>query len=387
MLQQSEKDHELPSTISGTGNRSSFMVAGPGSSLTIPGIITSEIVLALARLDSVSRIEVDLESDFAAGLFRAPSLAAAHTAHEGVNIVRLQAPSNSRLRMQSFRNWIGPGVHTAVAFAWPGIDNGWIKQFLHVAKVAKVSTAVMCMSLPESNQAKAITLADVMADADLVIVGDATDASELRSVFGSSGPRVETHRAGCLVGRASASSNYQITAFLPKDNVEIVGTLLAAFDAIPEAWIERYQLQIVMRFTGQGVPEMIAGSYHASHVKLIGEDISSLDLSQMCASSSALIVADPAFDSRAFSTAVGCGVATVVLAPASLPEVGRGYVGGLLADLNRPVSVHVALNHALRLADLQFPRPDAWDELARRLATLPGGTQPASGVFEPVNQI
>jgi hypothetical protein len=50
-----------------------------------------------------------------------------------------------------------------------------------------------------------------------------------------------------------------------------------------------------------------------------------------------------------------------------LPDVGRGYVGALLADMNRPVSVHVALTHALRLAELHFPRPDAWNDLVNRL--------------------
>jgi hypothetical protein len=48
-------------------------------------------------------------------------------------------------------------------------------------------------------------------------------------------------------------------------------------------------------------------------------------------------------------------------------DVGRGYVGGLIADIRRPTSVHVAHNHALRLAELRFPSPHAWFELANRL--------------------
>jgi hypothetical protein len=82
-----------------------------------------------------------------------------------------------------------------------------------------------------------------------------------------------------------------------------------------------------------------------------------------------LIVADPALNSRAFSTAVDSGVATVVLATPDVPKVGRGYVGGLLAEHDRPASINVALSHALRLADLRFPGPDAWMDLARRLST------------------
>jgi hypothetical protein len=163
--------------------------------------------------------------------------------------------------------------------------------------------------------------------------------------------------------------------------------LLAAFDAIPEAWIDAYRLQIVMRYMGGSVPQLVERSYHADYVTLVGEDISTIDLEQLCAASSALIVADPAFDSRAFSTAVDCGIATVVLSPAKLPDVGRGYVGGLLADMNRPASVHVALIHALRLAELRFPSPDAWDELAQRL----GGKRPqvpaSLEVLEPAIEV
>ncbi|HEY5437617.1 MAG TPA: hypothetical protein VIJ99_01820, partial [Acidimicrobiales bacterium] len=117
---------------------------------------------------------------------------------------------------------------------------------------------------------------------------------------------------------------------------------------------------------------MVAESYHSDFVTLVGTDISSSDLNRLCASSSALIIADPAFDSRAFSIAVECGVAIVVLASTHLPDVGHGYVGALLADLNRPVSVRVALSHALRLAELHFPPPDAWNELVHRLV----GTTP-----------
>ena len=91
------------------------------------------------------------------------------------------------------------------------------------------------------------------------------------------------------------------------------------------------------------------------------------DLGKMSPETSALIIADPAVDSRAYSIAVDCGVAVVVLAASQLPLVGHGYVGALLADANRPVSVHVALSHALRLAELHFPRPDAWNTLVERL--------------------
>jgi hypothetical protein len=164
---------------------------------------------------------------------------------------------------------------------------------------------------------------------------------------------------------------HNIMAILPKNNGDSLSTLLAAFDAIPEAWIGNYQLEIIMRFAGRVIPDMVAGSYYADHVQLIGEDIATLDLAELCSSASVITIADPALDSRAFSTAVDCGVATVVRANSLLPKVGRGYVGGLLADFDRPESVHVALFHALRLTELGFPHPEAWDELAARLIGAP----------------
>jgi hypothetical protein len=161
----------------------------------------------------------------------------------------------------------------------------------------------------------------------------------------------------------------QIVAFLPKDNVSMVATLLAAFDGIPEAWIENLRLQIVMRYASPMIPELVERSYHVDHVRLVREDFSKIDLEQLCATSSVLIVADPKLDSRAFSTAVDSGVATVVLATPNLPKAGRGYVGGLLAEHDRPASINVALSHALRLVDLRFPSPDAWATLALGLCS------------------
>jgi hypothetical protein len=318
-------------------------------------------------LTTVTRIEVDPGDRLTTGLHRAPSLAAAHDAASTSNTVSYHAPAGGRLRSQSFRRWIGPEIGTAVAYVWPGNDNGWIKEYIQVANSSGATTIVACASLPKSARARAATLADAMTHADLILVGDAADAKQLVSELGTSGPTVETHHALSLGGRDHHSTVQKITAFLPKDNGDSLSTLLAAFDAIPEAWIGNYQLEIVMRFTGRIIPDMVASSYYVEHVDLIGEDISTLDLAELCSTASVITIADPALDSRAFQTAVDCGVATVVLANALLPKVGRGYVGGLLADFDRPESVHVALFHALRLSELGFPHPEAWDELAARL--------------------
>jgi hypothetical protein len=346
---------------------SSIVVAGPSSSLTIPGIIVSQIVSSLSEANSVVRIDVDSTSDFDAGLHRSKSLAAAHHSMSTNFVVSHQAPSTPRLRSQAFRDWLTPDARAAIAIVWPGLDNAWIRQFLATAKFVGVPSMVMSLSLPRSDLDKVTALADFMVDADLVLVGNASEGDALATMFGSSGPKVEVQKALSLHGRAERSSIHQITAFLQRDNYETLATLLAAFDAIPEAWIESYNLQVVMRYKGEIPERMVAESYHSDFVTLVGTDISSSDLNRLCASSSALIIADPAFDSRAFSIAVECGVAIVVLASTHLPDVGHGYVGALLADLNRPVSVRVALSHALRLSELHFPPPDAWNELVHRL--------------------
>jgi hypothetical protein len=359
---------------SGSGakeKRRKVVVAGPGSSLTIPGIIVSEIVGSLAQWASVSRIQVDLDTELMVGLHRAPSLAAAHDALWSANIEQHQAPLSARLRTQAFKNWIGPDVGTAVAYAWPGISNAWIKQFIEIANAAGAMTIVACASLPKTSRANAVMMADIFYQADLVLVGDPADAAALTLEYGTSGPEVDSHRALCLGGRSGNSSVQQITAFLPKDGSESLSTVLAAFDAFPEAGVEAFGLQVVMRYSGPIMPELVASSYHAGHVQLIGDDISTLDLEKLCSTSSILSVVEPTFDSRVFSMAVDVGIATVVLANSHLPEVGRGYVGGLLADRHRPASVHVALTHALRLEELGFPSPDVWDELAQRLNPAP----------------
>lgn len=365
---------------SGTGSRAGakrtrVVIAGPGSTTTIPGIIVSEIVQSLARQAPVLRVEVDLGLDFTVGLHRAPSLAVAHSDEATAGITVRRAPDSARFRAQAFREWLGDDVATAIAYAWPGIDNSWVKQYLQIARHAGASTVLAIASLPKSARARPASLADAATRADLVLVGEAFDAAALASAIGGTRARIEVHPALSLANRSAAAPRQQITAFLPRDSTATLSTLLAAFDAIPEAWVHDYHLKVVMRHGGQIFPEMVANSYHANHVQLIGEDLTSPSLEQLCASSSVLGVADPGFGSRAFSTAVEFGIATVVLSSSRLPMVGRGYVGGLLADLTHPASVHVALTHALRLAELSFPNPDAWDDLAAKLTGAAASTR------------
>ncbi|HEV3328829.1 MAG TPA: hypothetical protein VGZ33_05480 [Acidimicrobiales bacterium] len=364
-------------------DRTAVVVAGPGRATTIPGIIVSEIVHAVSLTAQVSRIEVDLGLDYTVGLHRAPSLAVAHRADAVTTVASYRAPDSARFRAQAFRDWLGSDVKTAIAYAWPGIDNSWIKPFVQIARTAGITSVVAIASLPRTTLVRPASLADTVARADLVLVGDEADAIGLSRALGSSGPVVEAHEALSLSSRDGRGTGHQITAFLRRGSTSTLSSLLAAFDAIPEAWIDEYHLQVVMRHAGQIFPEMIANSYHGDHVRLIGEDLSRTSLEDLCAASSVLGVADPTNDSRAFSAAMDFGIATVVLTSSSVPEVGKGYVGGLLADLAHPASVHVALRHALRLAELSFPSPDAWDELALRLSDPRRTTAPASRLLEP----
>jgi hypothetical protein len=360
------------------------VVAGPGGARTIPGIIVSEIVRALAARSRVTRLEIDVSSDVFTGLHRAPSLAAAHDAHTNGNLHSYQTPDNMRLRTQMFRQLIDRDIAIAIAYVWPGIDNDWVHQFLQASHAAGASTVVLCASLPSSttNATDLSQLAEILWRADHVIVGDDADATEFSSLFGSLNPNVESDPALSLRGRTQRTTGRRITAFLPRDSAETLTTLLSAFDAIPEAWVLDYRMNVVMRYEGEQLPDLVAASYHANYVELIGDDLATTDLEALATTSSALSVAEPQSDSRAFSTAIDTGIATVVLANSGNLAVGRGYVGGLLANTRHPASVHVALRHALRLEDLHFPNPDAWANLARRLS--PEGSLLHNGTLEPV---
>ena len=349
-----------------------IVVAGPGTSLTIPGIIVSEIVNALAASARVRRIEVDLGTHPTMGLHRAPSLAAAHDVALRFSPQRHRAPRDAQARKKALRQWIGPDVEVALAYAWPGIDNDWIRDFLQVAKAAGVRTVVLCASLPPSRKARAVSLVSTMRGADRVVVGDTSEASELIASFGPYGPEVQTHRALSLIGRRRRTGPQQFTAFLPRDGIETFTALMGAFDAIPDSQVNSYSLNVITRYEASVAKSIVAKSYHARHVQLFGDDMTKDDIRQLCDTSSAISMADPQLDSRAFSTAVNSGTATVVLASSkAAPTVGRGYVGGLMADGGRPASIHVAMAHALRLDELGFPSPDAWRELSERVIESP----------------
>jgi hypothetical protein len=354
-------------SAAGCSNDGYVVMAGPGTSITMPGIIVSEIANALAALSPARRIEVDLGTHPTMGIHRAPSLSAAHDVAPRLTPKRFESPRSPRARKREFRHWIGQEAKLAVAYAWPGIGNRWIRDFLRVAKAAGVPTVVLCASLPSSREVRAISLADTIRGADRVVVGDAGEASELETTFGSFGPQVSTHRALSLVRRDRRPGPQQFTSFLPSEGGEALSALIAAFDSIPEARIENYKLKVITRYEENAAEAIVAKSFHARHVQLLSDEMTAEEVRQLVDTSSALSIGDPNADSRAFSAAVDCGIVTVVLAKSKSPLVGRGYVGGLLADGRRPASIRVAMAHALRLDELGFPRPDAWRDLAECL--------------------
>lgn len=342
------------------------VVAGPSSTVTVPGLMTSEVIGSLAPHARITRVAVDMGKNFNSGLDRAAALSPRFI--HGESVVRtLRAPLLARQRRVEFRQYFKDPVDMAVALAWPGFDNSWIGEYVNVARQSGAVTAVLVITHPTADRDATLSLTREVAEADVVLVGDIIDATLLSSALGSTRPVIEVSAALSLNGRTIDPSRKRLTTFLPKDDEQSLVSVLAAFDAIPEDWVEAYDLRVIMRYSGHAVPDHVAASYHSDHVQLIGEDFSSLDLRQLATDSSVMSVADPAFDSRAFSTAVDAGVATVVMAENMETPVGEGYVGGLLADLSRPASVYVALNHALRLSELHFPAPEAWFKLAQRL--------------------
>jgi len=363
-----EFEEEVEPLALGSRWPASVVVAGPSSHVTIPGLMTDEVVGVLAAHAQVTKVAVNMSKDYDSGLHRAKSLSANFRPGE-VATRTFRASTISRHRRQEFRQHLKENVELGVALAWPGIDNSWIGEFVHVARQMGTRTVVLIVTHPSSGQG-ATSIAREVADSDLVLVGDVMDAMRLSTTLGTKRPVIEVHRALSLTGRDVANDNKRLSTFLPKDDEQSLLNVLTAFDAVPSDWIGSFDLRVIMRYSGRTIPDHVAASFHSDHVQLIGEDFSSVDLLHIASDSSAMSVGDPAFDSRAYATAVNAGVPTVVLAGDMVTEVGRGYVGGLLADINRPASVYVGHNHALRLAELRFPGPDAWFDLAARLSDV-----------------
>ena len=339
--------------------------AGPGSSITLPGIIASEIAGSLTDFAKVIRVDVDPSSDFTAGIHRAPSLTSLLEGPELDSI--LVAPRNSRERAQFFRSLFGRDVDTAVAYAWPGLDNHWLAQFVRAARDAGSRVVVAGQSVAGLSWWASPRQASLICDADSIVLGDAREAHALRRLLGSSGPAVSWHEALALVDRESPENLNLVSAFIPRGDLTSLRTLISAFDAIPDSWVERYALRVMTRIDDLRVPTMVAESHHRAQIEVVGDEMTSDELAEVCDDSSALSVAVPQAGSRVMAAAIEQGVGIVVMRNGELPPVGQGYVGGLLADRESATSLLVGLTHALRLTRLRFPRPSVWESLAKVL--------------------
>ncbi len=347
------------------------VVAGPSSQVTLPGVMTSEVVGLLAPFAKVTTIAVDGTKDFASGLHRAPALAGAYQrSHHVVNSLR--APLIARHRRAAMRPHFDEHTNMAVALVWPGLNNSWVGDFIRLARESRTPSAVLVVTHPNS-PTYISQLAREVVDADIVLVGDIMEATSLATTLGSMRPIIEVQRALSLNGRAKSRPIQTISAFLQKDDVESLHSVLRAFDATPEKWVEHQRLQVVMRYRNREVDQLIRESFHGSHVDIISDTLDDDELSRVAQQSSAFAIGDPEIDSRVFGQAMDEGIGTAVLAE-GVPLVASNYVGAFLGDVTRPASVHVAFAHAMRMADLRFPGPQDWSELAHRLDTISRGS-------------
>lgn len=352
--------------VIGQGIVPHVVVAGPGSERTIPGVMGAEVVHAVANFGAVSRLEIDPTQHVRSGLHRAPSLAALYS-YAGEAVPTWHVAGSTRAQRKAFHQHLRPDTAMAIALSWPTIANDWIGDFVAAAKDVGAVSVVLRMSGPSSDMSQIDGLARRVTKADLVLVGDPLEANRLSGSLRSATPVIDTHRALSLLGRQRAADTHRVAAFLPKDDVAGLQMLLRAFDAIPEAWSNSYRLTLVMRSSTDEVRSAVAASHYADRIDVIDSDLSEEALSNLCDDSSAVVMADPGVESRAYALAEQRGVATVLLLDTSFPVVGKGYVGGLVADVHSPSSIYVALMHAIRLAELSFPTPKAWSELGLRL--------------------
>ena len=364
------------------------LVAGPGSSVSIPGLVVAEVAHSLSTLIQVVRLEVDPDPSFISGLHRARPLTTVHPRVAEIPVLTMPPSLKARQRQQHFAELLRNQFDYVVAYAWTGIDNRWISQFTAAAASCSLNCAVLYAIPPRMTVDNLRAIADEVEGAGLLVVGDADTSTRLGELLGPDGPRVEWHRAIAL-GERRRLTNFTVntvTAFLPRDDVDTLTTLLAAFDAIPDQWIQFYRLRVIMRYSGSTIERLVGESHHADWVELAGRDLDDGEVEVLVGQSSAVVVADPTLDSRVFNVATYFGVATVVLLSSNYTAVGDGYVGGLVADARRPPSVHVALMHALRIAELIFPQADSWPDLAARIHRFTFGDDAISDQIQHISR-
>jgi hypothetical protein len=201
-----------------------------------------------------------------------------------------------------------------------------------------------------------------LAGVSMVMTGGEEDSRAVSSVIGV----VRTH-PGLRFDSRSASDVRDVVAFISPTDKRTVLTLLSAFDAIPEAWVDQYQLTIVSRFPAEELAVLAEASFHSEQIRSMGSDLSDEELENLVRQAATVMVADPAIESRAYSFAMDAGVPVVIISSETTPKVPGGYIGALVAAADRPVSIHVAMTHGLRLANIHFPSYPRWRNLIEQI--------------------
>ena len=314
---------------------------GPGSRHDDPGHHRVRDRARDRRTAPVTRIEVDLGLDFTVGLHRAPSLAVAHRAEvrgdrrvaartrqrkvplPGLpRLARTRRRHSDRLRVARHRQLLDQAVPPDRA-------------------LRRHHTVVAIASLPRTSSGRASDLADPSR-------GRTSCWSATRLMpSGCPGPSVpvapwsrRTRRCRSRAAMAGAAATRSPRSFGGAARARSPRCSLRSTPS-PRRWIDEYHLQVVMRHAGQIFPEMIANSYHGDHVRLIGEDLSRSTPRGLCAD--VVGARRRRSDGRLARVLGRDGLRHRHGRPCRRPPSrGRpGYVGGLLADLAQPASVHV----------------------------------------------
>ena len=340
-----------------------LVVAGPGSSVTLPGVLVSEIAQSLADSYEVRRLEMDATQTFGLGLDRAPSLRSIQSVEFDVVRVPAVLPRRARLRMieQSL-----VGVSAVVTVLWPGIDPTSMAMLGREARLRGIPVAVLLARVDGATAIRDIAAKD-LEGVDLVLTGDTADVTVLKGIV----PAVRAHPALNFAPRPTRAVDV-IVAFIPPEGEDVLRSVVTAFDAIPEAWIERYRLHVITRLPATSLGPIVDASFYREAIELTNSVLDDEQVGDVCSRAAAVMIADPIYESRAFTTSAAAGLPVVLVSSDSLPNVPSGYLGTLVARAGRPVSIHVAMTHALRLAHVAIPNYAGWrgllDELAMDVA-------------------
>ena len=322
-------------------------------------MFVSEITHFLANTYQVRRLEMDATQTFGLGLDRAPSLRSIQSAE--FDVVRIPAVLPRRARLRMVEDAL-TDVSAAVMVLWPGIDPASLAMLSRVARSRGIPFAVLLVRVDGTTALNSIAPRD-FDGARVIISGDESDTAVLRGIA----PVVRVHPALDLVPRSAKGVNV-VVVFVPPDGVDVLRSVVTAFDAIPEAWADNYRLHIITRLPSDSVRHIVDASFYRESIELTHAVLGDDEITRVCSQAAVVMIADPIYESRAYQTSADASLPVVLMTSAIVPDVPKGYPGTLVASSNRPVSIHVAMTHALRLAHVAIPNYGSWRSLLDELA-------------------